>query len=120
MPFLEKKQRNTFKKAKIVKKQTEIERLFKSGKKWNCAWCSIYSLKNGKNRNRCAISISKSSGSAVERNKIKRNVREHFRNYLQNTPLHIDILVKIHPAKDVKKSIHGLEKALTLWLKEEI
>jgi len=116
---LEKKKQYQFRTAQKIKRQTEITKILKAGKRWNCARCSVYSLENGKKLNRCAIVIPRETGSAVERNKIKRYVREQFRYFLKDTPLHIDILVKIHPEKDVKESKYGLEKALSLWLKTE-
>lgn len=71
------------------------------------------------NRNRCVIVISKEAGTAVERNKKKRCVRECFRKDIKATPLHSDILIKIHPAKDGNKRNFGLKKAIALWYEEE-
>jgi ribonuclease P protein component len=116
---LEKKKINQFRNAQKIKRQLEIKKVLTSGKRWICSWCSIYSLENGMKRNRCAIVVPKTTGSAVERNKIKRVVREQFRYFLKSTPLHIDILVKIHPEKDAKEIKCGLEKALSLWLIKE-
>jgi len=116
---LEKKKINILRNAQKIKRQIEIEKLFKIGKKWKSAWCSVYSLENGMNRNRCAIVISKESGSAVERNKKKRHVREYLRKVLKNIPLHKDILIRIHPAKEEKSIKIGLEKALSLWFNTE-
>lgn len=112
---MEKKKINRFRNAQKIKRQIEIEKLFKTGNKWKSAWFSVYSLENGMNRNRCAIVISKKAGSAVERNKKKRYIREYLRYFLKTTPLHKDILIKIHPAKDEKNSKYWLEKALSLW-----
>jgi len=92
-----------------------VSGLFKTGKKWSCTACTIFHSRNGTRRNRCAIVVPKESGNAVLRNKIKRHVREHFRHCIKNSSLHVDILVKIHPAIEVKKSRHQLEEALYLW-----
>jgi ribonuclease P protein component len=117
--FLEKKNQNNFRKAQKIKRHIEIRRILKTGKKWDSTRCTVYSLQNGMKRNRCAVLVPGETGTAVKRNKIKRYIREQFRIFLKDTPLHIDILVKIHPEKDVKESNYRLEKALLLWLKTE-
>lgn len=117
--FLKPKKRNHFKKAQKIKRQREISRLLKSGKRWNCTQCLIVCSENGINRNRYVIIVPKVNGSVVVRNKIKRYVREYFRLFFKNTPYHSDILVKIHPEIDVKKTKYRLEKALSLWLETE-
>lgn len=114
-PFLEPKQQNQFRKARKIKRKKEIYGLFKAKERWHSEWCSVFYSENEKNRNRCAIIVPKTIGTAVERNRIKRRVREYFRNFLKSTPRHIDVLIKIHPAKEVKNIKHRLEKALALW-----
>jgi ribonuclease P protein component len=112
---LEKKPRYTFKKAQRIKGKKEISALFLSGKKWNGEWCSVYFINNGIKRSRSIIIIPKSAGSAVERNRIKRQTRESLRYLFKTVTLHVDVLIKIHPSNDAKKSEQGLKKDLSLW-----
>lgn len=113
--LLKTKPRYQFRKACKIKRRSEISGLFKTGEKWSCTECTIYSIKNRTSHSRCAIIVSKESGNAVQRNRIKRNVREFFRHSIKNSSLHVDFLVKIHPAKEVKKSKRLLEEELSLW-----
>jgi ribonuclease P protein component len=116
--FLETKARYHNRKAQKIKGKKEISDIIRLGKKWGFGWCSVYYSKNKLNRSRSSIIINKTAGSAVERNKIKRYAREFLRYYIINSsPLHIDVLIKVHPAKDVNKSKYELEKILHLWLK---
>lgn len=66
--------------------------MYKQGKCINRKYIKIYVAGNGKNVLRYAISVSKSVGKAVKRNKIKRVIREIIRNlndYLKG----LDILI---------------------------
>lgn len=64
------------KKINIVKKNTEFSNIIKNGKKYYSNILNIYILKNSYNYNRFGISISKKIGSAVVRNKFKRQIKD--------------------------------------------
>ena len=64
------------KKVNIVKKNTEFSYIMKNGKKYYSDMLNIYILKNSFSYNRFGISISKKIGSAVVRNKFKRQIKE--------------------------------------------
>lgn len=64
------------KKVNIVKKNTEFSNILKNGKKYYSNILNVYILKNSYNYNRFGISISKKIGSAVVRNKFKRQIKD--------------------------------------------
>lgn len=68
------------KKINIVKKNTEFSYIMKEGKKYYCDILNLYIIKNYYNYNRFGISISKKIGSAVVRNKFKRQIKDIIDN----------------------------------------
>ena len=68
------------KKMNIVKKNTEFSYIMKDGKKYYCDILNLYIIKNSYNYNRFGISISKKIGSAVIRNKFKRQIKDIIDN----------------------------------------
>ena len=68
------------KKMNIVKKNTEFRYIMKDGKKYYCDILNLYIIKNSYNYNRFGISISKKIGSAVIRNKFKRQIKDIIDN----------------------------------------
>lgn len=54
-------------------------------------------LSNGLPWNRLGISVQRKAGNAVRRNRIKRLVREAFRQNRELFPKHCDIVVTIRP-----------------------
>lgn len=68
------------KKMNIVRKNTEFSYIMKDGKKYYCDILNLYIIKNSYNYNRFGISISKKIGSAVIRNKFKRQIKDIIDN----------------------------------------
>ncbi len=69
-----------FPKAQRIKSKKEISFLHKSGKRWRCEFFSVAYIKSNDNFDRVAVIVSKKIGSSVFRNKVKRVIREIFRN----------------------------------------
>lgn len=65
-----------------------------SGSKWRCKYYTITFGKNNFPFDRIGVLLSKRIGNAVERNKIKRKIKEIFRcNKISNPPF-LDILIR--------------------------
>jgi len=86
----------TFKKSERLRKRSEFIRLKRTGKRFHNKYF-IAEFAAGKfERTRLGITVSKRTGSAVLRNRLKRVIRESFRHnrqYLSNN-LDINIIVK--------------------------
>jgi len=62
-----------------LRKNEEFHRVFKLGKAFVGDKIVVYKLENGLSYNRVGITVSRKLGGAVERNKLKRIVREAWR-----------------------------------------
>ena len=83
----------TFPKSRRIKSKKEITSLLKDGKRWKCDLFSVIYRKGSNNFDRVATIVSKKSGSAVERNRLKRVFREVFRTVKVKDPPFFDILI---------------------------
>lgn len=88
-----------FGKAQKVKKRSEISRLFKEGRRWECSCFTLIYERNGLGWDRLGVLVSKRLGNAVERNRVKRVFREVFRQNIERKPPFFDVLIKPRPAR---------------------
>lgn len=67
------------KKSRRVKKEIDIQKVFRKGKSFANRQFVIYGLeKEGQEQFRIGLSVSKKLGNAVKRNQIKRYIRQSF------------------------------------------
>jgi len=62
-----------------LKKNYEFKRVYNKGKSVASKCAVIYSLKRGKAENRLGITVSTKLGGAVQRNRIRRRLKEIYR-----------------------------------------
>lgn len=92
----------SFGKKERLLKRWQYKEVYDQGRRVNKGSLVIYGLKNGLSYTRLGISVPKKVGTAVNRNRIKRRVREVFRkNKCRFTEPH-DIVVA------AKKGAEGL------------
>ena len=90
-------------KNRLVKKN-DFERLFKKGSFLNSQLFSLRFIKNGLADSRFGFVVSaKISKKAVERNKIKRRLRESIRAILENIHPGVDVSITTKPTIKNKK-----------------
>lgn len=62
-----------------LKKNTDFQRVYQNGKSYANRYLVMYALRNGSDRNRLGISVSKKVGNSVVRHRITRLIREGYR-----------------------------------------
>jgi ribonuclease P protein component len=70
-----------FKKGERLVRRSDFERLSKDGHRIDSDYFVILYRRNGLGRMRLGVTVSKRVGGAVIRNRLKRLVREHYRQH---------------------------------------
>ena len=84
----------SFSKLERLTKRPEFEKVLAEGKKNRVdKLCIVFSLPNRLDRKRIGIIASKKVGNAVERNRVKRTIREIFRQIKHQIIPSTDIVV---------------------------
>ena len=89
----------TFSPQQRIKKKSEFLLLYKTGRRYKGKYFSLIYLPNALSFSRFAVVASRKVGDAVERNKIKRWMRELFRRNKEIIKNPMDIIVI--PKKDI-------------------
>ena len=80
-----------------LKKNREFKRVFEKGGYCADGRLTLYILKNGLNDNYYGVSAGKKIGNSVERNRVKRLIREAIRRNAHLTAPGFDIVVLARP-----------------------
>ncbi|MEE9524242.1 MAG: ribonuclease P protein component [Thermodesulfovibrionales bacterium] len=75
-------------------KPYEFKEVFSSGKRFPCRYFTLYIKENRSHSNRIGLAVSKKTGTAVVRNRIKRVCREALRKLIDETSLTGEFQVK--------------------------
>jgi len=102
-------------KQQRIKSRKEISYLFSYGKKWRGKELTIIYCKNKENIDCFAVIVSKKNGCAVIRNKIKRLIREVFRNTDIIEPPFFDLL--FIPQSSFSYNFHIIKEEYEKWRK---
>ena len=94
------------KKRQIVQKKEEFNEIIRTIKPYKSKYMNIYIRKNICNETRFGISIPKKYGKAVERNKIKRQLKEIIDNNKMLFKNDTDYIIIV---RDAIKNMHYLE-----------
>jgi len=94
-------------------KRRDIEKLQKFGEFFSEANIAVKSAKNGLSETRIGVAAGlKFSKKAVERNLVKRQLREMIQKMLPNIKKGFDVLVMIRKKEDERVRVEKLEKNL--------
>lgn len=85
----------------IIKKNYEFKTLFSKGKFFYGEYIHMYIRKSNSDNNKFGIAISKKQGKAVKRNRIKRLIRENYKNFENRIMKGTQILIVINKEKDI-------------------
>jgi ribonuclease P protein component len=98
----------------LLRKNREFDRVYRTGKRLHGKGFSLIWSDNTLPWNRLGISVRKKTGRAVDRNRIKRIIREAFRLHRQDFPSRSDIVITVRPGfslhspAEVMASVSGL------------
>ena len=100
-----------------IRKNAEFRTVYRRGKSFSNLLLVLYIYRNGKDINRCGISVSKKVGKSVTRSRVKRLIMESYR--LNNEELKTGFdLVFIARNPSSGKNYKDVESALKNLLKK--
>ena len=89
--------RLSFSREKRLISSRQFKSVLDSGQRLSNGILTLYMAKNGFDYARLGVSVSKSCGSAVVRNRLKRLLREAFRQSQEMIPAGFDYFLMISP-----------------------
>ena len=93
-----------------IKKNEELQKIYRTGKSYANKYLVMYLLENGMGENRLGISVSKKVGNSVVRHRITSLIRESYRLNKDMFSSGLDIVV-IARASAKGKDFHHIESA---------
>ena len=115
-------------KTKMLKKNYEFKRVFEKKKYYAGKYLEIFVLENKSNENFLGIAISKKIANSVNRNRIKRLIRESYRRLESNISLGYNIVILWKKNIDIKyanydniyKDLENILLNAKLYIRDEI
>ncbi|NLE04691.1 MAG: ribonuclease P protein component [Crenarchaeota archaeon] len=105
-----------------LKNNNEFLKIYKKGRFYAARNIVLYVMKNRVNLNRLGITVSKKFGKSVKRNRIKRLIRENYRQYEDLIKVGYDIVFVARKNEympdyfDIKKEIKYLLRKFDLFI----
>lgn len=90
----------TFKKEERIRRRSDFIRISKEGKKYYSPHFRVWICPNQLPYRRLGIVVSKKVGSAVKRNRLKRLVREFFRQHKEDFFQSADFVIQAKEGAD--------------------
>ncbi len=90
---------------KTIKNKKDISEILKNGQRYKCNGYKIIYIENEEKNDRLAILVSRKTGNAVKRNRVKRFFREIFRKNKIEFPPYLDILIQPQTGIDLNKEM---------------
>ena len=115
-------------KTKMLKKNYEFKRVFEKKKYYGRKYLEIFVLENKSNENFLGIAISKKIANSVNRNRIKRLIRESYRRLENNISLGYNIVIlwkkniniKYANYDNIYKDLENILLNAKLYIRDEI
>jgi len=92
--------RKNLTKKQIISLQTDIDRIFKAGKRYSLSCFKLLVAENGLSISRIIVIPVKHYGNSVQRNLIRRQVKEIWRTNQEKIKSGIDCAVIVYPDKE--------------------
>ncbi len=98
------------KKTKMLKKNYEFKKVLSKGKYYSGQYIEAVIFHINKRKNYLGIAVSTKVGKAVKRNKIKRLIRENYKNYETQLIEGISIVILWKKKQSIENaSFHNIE-----------
>lgn len=97
MPAMSEPQRYRFPRSARIRSKTDFDRIFAARRRASDARLALYMLENELGETRLGIAVGRRYGNAVQRNAVKRRIREAFRLMRAELPAGLDLVVMPHP-----------------------
>ena len=88
----------------MLKKNYEFSNVFSKGKYYSGKTIEAHILNNGKYQNYLGLAISAKSGHAYQRNKVKRLIRENYRDMEENLKEGVTIIFLWKKSCNIKEA----------------
>ncbi|HNZ94209.1 MAG TPA: ribonuclease P protein component [Sphaerochaeta sp.] len=105
--------RKSLSKSEIVKRRSEIDRIFKTGKKISSRGMNLIVTTNDLPFSRIVVIPVRGYGSSVERNRIRRQIKEIWRTEKDRFLPGYDFAFVVYPGRNVD---HALQRRHVLTL----
>lgn len=103
----------------MIKRRHEFKKLFSKGKVIYNKNLTFYCIANKLDINQLGIAVSKKSGNAVERNRIKRLIRENYKILEQKLSTGYNILFSVNKKCEIEKiNFYDVKKEMEYSLKK--
>ena len=87
--------------SRIIKHKTDIDRIFKAGKRQSLSCFKVLATDNSLPYSRMVIIPVKHYGNSVQRNRIRRQVKEIWRTNQEKIPVGFDYAVVVYPEERI-------------------
>ncbi len=88
-------------KKQIIRFKADIDNIFKAGKRYSLSCFKLYVVENNLDYSRIIVIPAKHYGNSVQRNLIRRQIKEIWRLKQDKIKKGLDMAIVVYPGKDL-------------------